>query len=77
MIQIAKTCIAALMKARNFLICQCIEECVNWNKVEDGEEIFFKALANRFRLTPKLIRRVKEQQSCLRPTFYQMKFMKR
>lgn len=45
-IQIAKTCIAALMKARNFLICQCIEECVNWNKVEDGEEIFFKALAN-------------------------------
>ena len=81
MIEIAKTCIVALMKARNFLICQCIEECVNWNKVEDGrnkgEEIFFKALANRFRLISKLIRRVKEQQSCLWPTFYQMRFMKR
>ena len=35
-------------------------------------EIYFL----KFLLTPKLIRRVKEQQSCLWPTFYQMELMK-
>ena len=42
-------------------------------KKNDSMEIyFFKALANRFWLTPKLIRRVGEQQRCLWPAFYQM-----
>ena len=44
---------------------------------QDGGNRFFKALANRFWLIPILIRRVREQQSCLWPTFYQMQFMKR
>ena len=39
-------------------------------KSQNGGNIFLKALANRFRLTPKLIRRVREQQSCLWPKFY-------
>ena len=41
------------------------------------EICYFKALCNRFQLTPKLIKRVREQQNCLCPTFYQIHFMKR
>ena len=37
-------------------------------KTEDGENVFFKALATNLLLTSK---------SCLWPTFYQMNFMKR
>ena len=46
-------------------------------KEENSENVFFKALANRFQLTSKLINRVKEKQSCLWPIFYQIDFMKR
>ena len=45
------------------LICRCREKRANWKKTEDVESIFFRALTNRFWLTSKLIRRVKEQQS--------------
>ena len=37
-------------------------------KTEDGENVYFKALAKNFWLTSK---------SCLWPTFYQMDFMER
>ena len=37
-------------------------------KTEDGESLFFKALAKNFLLTPR---------SCFWPTFYQMDYMKR
>ena len=67
----------AFMKARNPTVVRYREKCVNWKKTEDGEIVFFKALANRFWLTSKLISRFKEQQSCLWPTFYQMDFMKK
>ena len=65
------------MKARNFLIVRCRVKRVNWEKKEDGENIFFKALANRFRLISKLINRVKEQEGCSWPTFHQMDIVKR
>ena len=42
---------------------RCREKRVNQKKKENGENIFFKALANRFRLTLKLISCVKEQQN--------------
>ena len=76
-IDITNTCTVALLKTKNPLILLYREERVNWKKTEDGENIFFKALVNRFRLTSKLIRHVKEQQSCLWQTFYQMDFVKR
>ena len=39
------------------------EKRVNWKKTENGENIFFKALADRFWLTSMIINsRVKEQQ---------------
>ena len=53
-IEITKTCAVAFMKARNSLIVRCREKRVNWKKTENGENIFFKALVNRFRLTLKL-----------------------
>ena len=34
-------------------------------KTKNGENIFFKAFANRFQLTSKLLIRAKEQQICL------------
>ena len=37
-------------------------------KTEDGENVFFKAVAKNFLLT---------EQICLWPTFYQMDFIKR
>ena len=70
MIEITKTCTVAFMKTRNPLVVRCRETRVNWEKKENSENIFFKALANRFRLILKLISRFKEQQSCLWPTFY-------
>ena len=52
MIDITKTC--TFMKARNSLVVQCREKHVNWRKkTKDGENLFFKALANRFWLTLK------------------------
>ena len=47
-IEITKACTVAFMKARNSLVVQCREKHVNWKKTEDGENLFFKALANRF-----------------------------
>ena len=64
MIEITKTCIVALMKARNSLVVWCREI----KKTEDGENVFFKGLAENFLLKSK---------SCLWPTFYRMDFMKR
>ena len=55
MIEITKACTVASMKARNSLVVvQCREKKVNWKKnTEDSENLFFKALANRFWLTSK------------------------
>ena len=57
------------MKSKKFLAIRCKEKSVIWK--------FLKALANRFRLISKSIRHVKEQRSCLWPSFYQMNFMKK
>ena len=55
MIEITKACTVAFMKARNSLVVRCREKHVNWKKrkTEDGENLFFKALDNRFWLTSK------------------------
>ena len=73
--KITKTCTFVLLKARNYLIFR--GRYVNWKRKKDGENICFKALANRIQLTSELIRRPKKQQSCVWPTFYQKDFMKR
>ena len=41
------------MKAINSLVVSCREKHDNWKKTEDGENLFFKALDNRFWLTSK------------------------
>ena len=47
-------------------------------EAENRENIFFIALAKKFRLrSTKLLSRVKEQKNCLWTAFYQMDFMKR
>ena len=56
---------------------QCRAKRVNQKKAKDSGNIFFEALANRYRLISKLFRRIKEQQSFLWWTFYQMDFIKR
>ena len=50
MIEITKACTVAFMKTRNSLIVRCREKHVNCKKkkTEDGENLFFKALRNRF-----------------------------
>ena len=50
MIEITKACTVAFMKTRNSLIVRCREKNVNCKKkkTEDGENLFFKALRNRF-----------------------------
>ena len=55
MIEIAKACTVPSIEARNSLVVvQCREKKVNWEKnTEDGKNLFFKALANRFWLTSK------------------------
>ena len=63
------------IKAKNSLIVWCREKRVNWKKTEDGGNLFFKALVNRFWLTSWKLFMV--QQSCSWTTFYQMDFMKR
>ena len=54
------------MKARNSLVVSCRER-EREKKAEDGENVFFKALANKLFMV---------QLSCSWPTFYQMDFMK-
>ena len=51
-------------ESKKFLGCLMYrEKRVNWKKTENGENIFFKALADRFWLTSMIIiSRVKEQQ---------------
>ena len=39
------------MKARKYLVHRCREKRVNRKKKENGENIFFKAVADRFRVT--------------------------
>ena len=75
--EMAKTSNAAFMKARKSLViprCYSIkgETCQLKQIPQNAGNIFFL----KFLPTPKLIRRVKEQQSCLWPTFYQMDLMK-
>ena len=53
------------------------ETCQFEKKTEDGKNVFFKGLTNRYGSTSKLITCVKEQKGCLWPTAYQMNFMKR
>ena len=45
-------------------------ETCQLEKKGNGKNIIFKTLANRFRLTSKLISWVKEQQNCSWATFY-------
>ena len=53
-IEITNACTVAFMKARDSLVFLCREKRVNWKKkTETGENLFFKALANRFWLTSK------------------------
>ena len=52
-IEITKACTVALMKARNSLVVHCRKKHVNWQKTKDGENLFFKAIANRFWLRSK------------------------
>ena len=48
-IEIAKACTVASMKARNSLVVvECREKNQLEKKTEDDENLFFKALANRF-----------------------------
>ena len=68
MTEMTKACKVTFMKARKYLVIRCGEKRVISKK--NAENICFKALANRFRLTSKLISCVKEQQNCLWTTFY-------
>ena len=73
--EITKTC---TVESKKFLGCSMLKKTrVNWKKTENCENIFFKALVNRFRVISQLISRVKEQQNCLWTTFYQKDFIKR
>lgn len=57
------------MKARKSTkreTCQLKRKITRWWKYI----YFFRAFPGRFWLTPKLIRRVRERQGCLWPTFY-------
>ena len=53
MIEITKARTASFMIARKSLVVRCREKHVNWEKTEHGENLYFKALANRFWLTSK------------------------
>ena len=54
MIEITKACAVAFMKAKNPLVVRCREKHVNLGKkTEDGENLLFKALGNRFWLASK------------------------
>ena len=66
--EMTKACTVTFMKARKYLVIRCGEKRVISKK--NAENICFKALANRFWLTSKLISCVKEQQNCLWTTFY-------
>ena len=55
MIEITKACTVAFMKARNSLVAWCREKRVNWKKTEDGENLYFKVLVNKFWLLPKTV----------------------
>ena len=76
-IEITKVYTVVFMEVRNSLNLRCKEKHVNWKNTEDGENIFFQTLGNKFRLTLKLVRCVKEQQRCLWSIFCHMEFMKR
>ena len=52
-VEVTKACTVAFMKGRNYLVIRCREKHGNWKKSDDGENLFFKALANRFWLTSK------------------------
>ena len=53
MIETTKAYTVAFTKARNYLVVQCREKHVNWNKNRRSWKFIFKALANRFWLTSK------------------------
>ena len=66
------------VESKKFLGCSMSKKtCQLEKKTENCENIFFKALVNRFRVISQLISRVKEQQNCLWATFCQMDFIKR
>ena len=52
-IEITNAFTVAFMKARNSLVVHCREKHVNWQETKDGENLFFKAIANRFWLRSK------------------------
>ena len=64
MIEITKACIVAFMKHE----IPWLLDVKRRKKTEDGETVFFEALAKILLLTSK---------SCLWSTFYQMDFMRR
>ena len=43
MIEIAKACKVAFMKARDSFVVRYRKERVNWKKKQDGKNLFFKA----------------------------------
>ena len=53
MTEVTKACTVGFMKARNSLVVRSREKHGNCKKAEDGENLFFKAVANRFWLTWK------------------------
>ena len=44
-IEITKACKVAFMKTRDSLVVPYREKRVNWEKVQDGENLFFKAFS--------------------------------
>ena len=42
-IEVTKACKVAFMKARDSFVVRCREERVNWKKLQDGENLYFKA----------------------------------
>ena len=53
-IEITKAYTVAFMEVASSLVVRCREKHVNWKKkTENGENLFFKALASRFWLTSK------------------------
>ena len=54
-IEITKACTVAFIKATNSLVVWCREKHANWEKeTEDGENLFFKAIGNKFWLISKI-----------------------
>ena len=65
----SKKCTVVLRKQINIWLFDEDRKVSNEKKLQYGGNIFFEALTKRFSLTPKLIRRAREQQKFLWPMF--------